>query len=287
MYYKGIILEIKKEYSLVLCDDGSVVRIKSREGLKTGDEIFYLEEDLYRKENEKNGTVILPFTSGEKKPHAKKDTLMKIAALAAALLLCFGTIGTVNMNNQVYAAVSMDAEKSMQFDLNRKGKVVGITSYGQKLSEREMAEYKGLSIEEAWEKFKNSENDEVCIIGYAVLKGGAKTEQEVIGKIKKAVKGSDIICIKGEDYDLDEAEKDDVSLGSYLSSRFPDDDDLEDFIEDSSKEGIMQFIDNNKESLTEEEISYLINEKEKEDMDDDDDDDDDVEDDDNDDDDDD
>ena len=275
MYYKGIILEIKKEYCLVLCEDGSVVRIKSREGHKTGDEIFYLGEDLYRKENEKNGAVVLPFTSEEKKPHAKKDTLMKIAALADALLLCFGTIGTVNMNNQVYAAVSMDSEKSIQFDLNRKGKVVGITSYGHKLSEREMEKYKGLSIEEAWELFKDGNNSEVYTIGYAVLKGGAKTEKEVIGKIKKAVKGSDIICIKGEETDLDEAEKDDISLGSYLSSRFPDDDDLEDFIEDSSKEGITQFIENNKESLTEDEISYLINEKEKEDMDDDDDDDDD------------
>ena len=269
MYYKGIILEIKKEYSLVLCDDGSVVRIKSRDGLKTGDEIFYLEEDLYRKGNENNGTVVLPFTSGSKKHQAKKDTLMKIAALAAALLLCFGTIGTVNMNNQVYAAVSMDSEKSMQFDLNRKGKVVGITSYGQKLSEAQMKKYKGLSIEEAWELFKDDNNSEVYTIGYAVLKGGAKTEKEVIGKIKKAVTGSDIICIKGEETDLDEAEKDDISLGSYLLSRFPDDDDLDDFIEDSSKEGIMQFIENNKENLTEEEISYLINEKDREDPDDD------------------
>ena len=54
MYNKGIILEIKEKYSLVLKDDSTVIRIKNKENMEVGDTIIFLEEDLYELTKSRN-----------------------------------------------------------------------------------------------------------------------------------------------------------------------------------------------------------------------------------------
>lgn len=69
MLYKGIIIEVKDEYSIVVTNESEFLRIKNKEGMKVGDKIYFLEEDIYNteentilsdqnKENEEKSNII-------------------------------------------------------------------------------------------------------------------------------------------------------------------------------------------------------------------------------------
>ena len=41
MYHRGIVMEIKEDYCLILDDGGSIVRLRLKEGLEVGQKIFF------------------------------------------------------------------------------------------------------------------------------------------------------------------------------------------------------------------------------------------------------
>ena len=47
--FKGIVTETKDDYVIVMKDDGTLVRIKNKDGLNIGTSIFFFEEDIYIK----------------------------------------------------------------------------------------------------------------------------------------------------------------------------------------------------------------------------------------------
>ena len=47
MYEKAVVLEIKDDYCLVMTEDGKIVRIWKKAGIREGQKIYILEEDLY------------------------------------------------------------------------------------------------------------------------------------------------------------------------------------------------------------------------------------------------
>lgn len=49
MYHKVIILEIKGGYALAMTEDGEIIRIKKKAGMKVGAAVYVLEEDRYKK----------------------------------------------------------------------------------------------------------------------------------------------------------------------------------------------------------------------------------------------
>ena len=282
MYHKGIILEVKKDYCLVLCDDGTVSRIKYKEGVEEGQKIFYLDEDIYVKKEENRNNGVLPFKGTEKKD-VRKNMAMKAAAVAAAVILVLGTFGFNHYENQVYAAVSIDGGESIQLELNKKGKVVSAVSYGDKISEEELRIYKGMTIEEVWNFFtRGHKGEKVYIVGYVAIKGDDSTEDMVLSGLKNTVKDKNVLYLKGNECDLDKAAEENISLGKYIASQYPDDDDFEDFLEHSSKESILKYIEKNKDKISKKEAEALLKAKDrydKENADDDEDDDDDDDDD--------
>ena len=42
MLYKGIIIEVKDEYSIVVTNESEFLRIKNKEGMKVGDKIYQI-----------------------------------------------------------------------------------------------------------------------------------------------------------------------------------------------------------------------------------------------------
>lgn len=46
MYHKGIVMEVKEKYALVMAEDGQILRVFYKDGMKTGDCIYILEEDI-------------------------------------------------------------------------------------------------------------------------------------------------------------------------------------------------------------------------------------------------
>ena len=45
--FKGIVMEIKDDYVIVMKEDGTLVRIQKKDNLKVGKSIFFFEEDIY------------------------------------------------------------------------------------------------------------------------------------------------------------------------------------------------------------------------------------------------
>ena len=46
MYHKVIVMEIKETYALVMAEDGQILRVVYKDGMKVGDCIYILEEDI-------------------------------------------------------------------------------------------------------------------------------------------------------------------------------------------------------------------------------------------------
>lgn len=76
MYLKVLVMEIKEDYCLGMTEDGAVVRIRKKDGMKVGRRIYILREDLRNKEE--NVQKI-----SEK---GKKIISWKIMTVAAAVL---------------------------------------------------------------------------------------------------------------------------------------------------------------------------------------------------------
>ena len=268
MYYKGIILEIHDKYCLVLDDEGIVYRINKKAGVAIGDKVYFLDEDLFMEEVSEN--VI----AGEKLVK-RKTFIRNVAAIAAALILCFGVFGIAKYNSIAYATVSMDAGQSIQVELNRKGEVIDIYSYGKQLSEDQINQYDGLSIDQVWQLFalENDDFKEPFMIGYAILRGDDKEGREIIEKLQSCITNKNVIYLKGVDSDVSKAEAKNISLGEYIELNI-EDDDLEDFLEDNSKASIEKYFNDNKEHYSKSTVDNVLKMKDKVDMDDDDDDDD-------------
>lgn len=266
MYYKGIILDIKEDYCLVMTEDGIIYRIKKKDGIEEGKKIYFLEEDFYEEEMKKeSGMMVLPFSSKENPKKVKRSTLQRFTAIAAALLICLGTIGLPRFAKEAYATVSVDGTESIQIEVNKNGRIVSVSSYDNTLTEAEIKEYQGKSIEEFWEIFseRNAGNQEVILVGYAALKGGLETEEKIRTALLKSTKGKNIVYIKGIKSDVENAKRTDQSLGSYIFGQFEDMDDFEDFLEDSSKENVIQFIEQNRNLISPEKAQQILTQKER------------------------
>ena len=263
MYYKGIVLEVKENYCLVMSNDGAVFRIKIKEGLEEGQKIYFIDEDIYVEEKKDSDVIVLPFRKGDSKAKIKKLTAQKLIAVAAAFLICFSTLGIFNYNNQAYAAVSMDGSESLQFEINRKGNIVKIISYGDLLSADDLKVYEGMSIKELWNCFLDKDQSDLHLIGYIAFNGKSNTEKNLINIIKDTTKGADIIYLKGEKADLESAAEENLSIGRYMSTQFPDEDEFEEFLEHTTKESLLKYIENNKDIISVEEGEKLIQAKER------------------------
>ena len=74
--HKGLILEINEKYAIIQSREKGLVKIKSKSDMKQGMEIYFFEEDLY-----------------------KKESSFKLPYLAAAAVFIFALIiGSTNLN---------------------------------------------------------------------------------------------------------------------------------------------------------------------------------------------
>ena len=132
MYNKGIILEIKEKYSLVLKDDSTVVRIKNKENMEVGDTIFFLEEDLYELTKSRN---------------TMKNKIIPILTIAAMLVLLVVPM-VKNNNGGAYALMSIDVNPSIEFELDKNKNIVNVYGINDDGKTINLEELKGKTLEE-------------------------------------------------------------------------------------------------------------------------------------------
>lgn len=177
MMNKGIIMEVKKDYSIALTDDG-FVKVKNKLNMVEGSEILFVEEDICT---------------------AKKSSfgIYRYSAVAAvfALVFLFSAV-FYNNNLAVYAVVTMDINPSVEIELNRDDEVVGIIGLNEDGHDFDELDIVGMSLEEAIEaliaeatrlEYIDEDGYETATIVFTAVPIRGGSAEEVVNKIEAVV----------------------------------------------------------------------------------------------------
>ena len=128
MYHKVIILEIKDRYALAMTEEGEIIRIKKKAGMKVGAAVYVLEEDKYEK--------------------VRTLHWQKAAAIAAAILLCITSLLLPQFSQQVYAMVELEGAKSVSVKVDKNYKIQDAYSYDDTVSLKALKDLEGKNLRE-------------------------------------------------------------------------------------------------------------------------------------------
>ena len=211
MYRKCLIMEIKDKYAIVMDDSGEFIKIKIKKGMKTGEEIYVLPEDLYKEQQ--NKAIVVPFTVKH------KDAIKRMSLMVATLLICFIVAVTTSNMGDACAKVMLDGNKSVEFILNDEFEIIEAKSKDGAFSEKQLKEFEGKELKDIKDILNRVlKNDNSSIItGFKVL--DEHLTKEELEQYLSMLFGKNIIDVdddfddiedKIEDYldDLDYTEKD-------------------------------------------------------------------------------
>lgn len=260
MYYRVIILEIKEDYCLALTEEGTVIRIKKKNGLREGDQIYVLDEDFYAAESDAKEQVVLPFTKGRK---IKKSYLQKMTAVAAALMVCLASLMIPQMTAPAYAAISFDGEKSVQVEVDKDGRVVDAVSFDDTMSEGELNGLIGKNIADLQEMAAglNKTDDDLLVVAYAGLKG--TVEKSLKDDVLGITKGKDAVYLEGSKDDVKAAKKEGKSLGMYMIEKAASEDRLTDLLDGVPFDHVAKFLAKHRDLIPAAKAEKILNEKKK------------------------
>ena len=256
MWFKGIVMEVKEDYSLVMKEDSQIVRVKNKEDMKKGDINIFLEEDLYEEKtsNKKNKGIII--------------SILSIAAVLAIIVLPMMQSNKINS----YALVSLDINPSINFELDDNMNIVSIRGINKDGKNLNLESLNGLTLDEGLKKLKidlenkkyNLSKDSI-IVGFTFLtdKEDNIYENDVKNIIGTEFKGSKTAFFKGTKKNSEVAEQKGISLGRYEAKLSMDEDIMEEQIENMSVEEILDLLKNKKNIyLNEEQVEELQDELE-------------------------
>ena len=267
MYYKVIIMEIKEKYCLAMTEDGAVIRIVKKEGLQEGDKVYVLDEDLHQgeaAEGKAAGTsqVVVPFTKNKK---VKKSSLQKITAVAAAVLVCLASLMIPQITDPAYAAVSFDGDKSVQVELDEKGKVIDAVSFDDTMSDKELDQLIGKNITELQDMAAglNKKDDDLIVVAYANLAGGDRDQKLIKSHLDDLTKEQETLYIEGDKDDVKAAKKAGKSLGMYMIEKAASEDRLEEILDGVPFDHVVKFLKNHGDLIPTEKAKKILNAQEE------------------------
>lgn len=218
MYKKAIVLEIKAAYAIAMEEGGSIIRIKKKDGLSVGASIYVLPEDLYQEQEACAGSSLhqsqknlIPF------PGIKKRSLIKIASIAAMLILCV-TLVIPQLTVTTYAQASFDGKGSIQLSLDRNLQIIKAVSPDQSVPDSVLKTLQGKHINEAGETLRLACGLDDVLVGYA-LTGKKEASSSLDRELRALFPPRSVTVINGTSQDIENAEKESLSLGKYLTSQ--------------------------------------------------------------------
>ena len=218
MYKKAIVMEIKAAYAIAMEEGGSIIRIKKKDGLSVGDSIYVLPEDLYQGQEACSDSSLhrfprklVPF------PGIKKSSLVKIASIAAMLILCI-TLAIPQLTVTTYAQASFDGAGSIQLSLDRNLQIIKAVSPDQSVSDSVLKALHGKHINEVGNTLRSACGFGDVLVGYALT-----SEKEDASSLDQELRAlfppHSVTFINGTSQDIENAEKESLSLGKYLTSQ--------------------------------------------------------------------
>ncbi len=213
---KGLIMELKQDYAIMLNDDGSMDKIVIKPGMAVGQKIFYFDEDIVKVSSSSQGKF-------------KYNVFMKsFGSIAALFLIAFTFFYNMNIN-RTCAVVSLDINPSIQIEVDNNAKIIKVEGMNDDGKSIDFTGIKGCNINDGIKAIKDIlvekeylKNNKDVLVGVAFVKNGDKTDYEE--NIKEAVFSTfdteTVAYIKAEDKDdVIQAKEQGISIGRYEASK--------------------------------------------------------------------
>ena len=265
MYHKVIVMEIKETYALVMAEDGQILRIVYKDGMKVGDRIYILEEDILKKDSfkEENHASIIPFAERKKTGNQHKTFWKKMVAVAAACALFVTSFAVLSKPEKAYAMVSVDGEKAVEVVLNQKNRVKEADSKNDSLTREEKKKIKGEKVETIKNYFSQDLSDkETIIVGYAFLEDESEEERAALQRrLEKTFGTEHLLYLAGDKEDVENAKKAGKSLGIYLAEQILAGESFHKVVNETTEEEILELLEKNPSFMEEPILKESIQEK--------------------------
>lgn len=241
MLYKGIIIEIKDEYSIVVTNESEFLRIKNKEGMNVGDKIYFLEEDLYnadessivdteKEENQEKSNVI-DFNEKKEKNKKKMSTVYKrLVTVAATIAIIVGTV-IYTSSPKSYATVSFDENgSSLELNLDKNKKVNSASLINGNLNISDDDDF-AVVLDQLYKQIKqdskNNKNGRVLVALCFEGDDDIAYEKEIKKLISQKFKGLNIMYIRVDKNKIQQNKNTEISMGEYAAMQMIEEDDIE------------------------------------------------------------
>ena len=265
MYHKVIVMEIKETYALVMAEDGQILRVVYKDGMKVGDCIYILEEDILKKDSfkEENHASIIPFVERKKTGNQHKTLWKKMVAVAAAFAFFVTSFAVLSKPEKAYAMVSVDGEKAVEVVLNQKNRVKEANSKNDSLTREEKKKIKGEKVEIIKNYFSQDLSDkETIIVGYAFLEDESEEERAALQRrLEKTFGTEHLLYLAGDKEDVENAKKAGKSLGIYLAEQILTGEDFNKVVNEVTEEEILELLEKNPSFIENPALKKSIQEK--------------------------
>lgn len=224
MYHKVIILEIKDGYALAMTEDGEIIRIKKKAGMKVGAAVYVLEEDRYKK--------------------VRTLQWQKAAVIAAAVLLCITSLLLPQFSQQVYDMVELEGAKSVSVKIDKNYKIQDAYSYDDTMSLKALKDLEGQKLQDLKEIVEELRDaDGSLTVVYAMYKEDEKVSKELEEALQKIFGNENVTYMKGKIEEIqepDKKQKTDIITGKEIiaepkPAEEDDEEDTETDIEDAEE----------------------------------------------------
>lgn len=206
---KVVILELKEDYALAMEEGGSVIRIRRKEHMAVGEQVYVLPEDLYEKK--KAGTV-LPFAGRTGKGRKALIHLGATAAMVAlAVLLLFPQVPM-----KAHAVVSFDGERGMQMQLGQDNRILSVTSRDGSIPQEELEAFRGKQLTDLGEALQTALGTGPILVAYAPETAQEEADAAAEAAIRSLFGEQGIVFLSGSRRDIAQADAAARSLGRYL-----------------------------------------------------------------------
>lgn len=258
-------MEIKETYALVMAEDGQILRVVYKDGMKVGDCIYILEEDILKKDSfkEENHASIIPFAERKKTGNQHKTLWKKMVAVAAAFALFVTSFAVLSKPEKAYAMVSVDGEKAVEVVLNQKNRVKEADSKNDSLTREEKKTIKGEKVETIKNYFSQDLSDkETIIVGYAFLEDESEEERAALQRrLEKTFGTEHLLYLAGDKEDVENAKKAGKSLGIYLAGQILTGEDFNKVVNEVTEEEILELLEKNPSFIENPVLKKSIQEK--------------------------
>lgn len=241
MLYKGIIIEVKDEYSIVVTNESEFLRIKNKEGMKVGDKIYFLEEDIYNteenailsdqsEENEEKSNVIDFKEKKEKSKNNMSRIYKRLVSVAATIAIIVGAV-IYTSSPKSYATVSFDENgSSLELNLDKNKKVNSTSLINGSLDISDDDDF-SMVLDQLYKQIKrdskNNKNGRV-LVGLCFEDAEDLTyEKEIKNLISQKFKGLNIMYVRVDKNQVNMNQNAEISMGEYAAMKMIEEDDIE------------------------------------------------------------